>query len=201
MKRPNPDTRCPKCRITKTFCYCASVAPISNKNFVTLLIHHREKNLTTNTAVLANRVLDNSEIFYRGIKEAPIEEMSFEKEGHRSLLLFPDDRSLPLDQDLLERLPGPYNLIVPDGSWSQARKFKKRIKYLQTVPSVHLPYTYESEYYLRRQSKKENLCTYEAIMRSLGIMEGTGIEEKMLLSFRAMVSNILRSRTSSYTHI
>ena len=201
MKRPNPDSRCPQCRISKIFCYCSSVRPFYNKNFVTLLIHHREKHLTTNTAVLANRVLKNSEIFYRGVKDAPIEQLSFEKAGHRSIVLFPDEQSHALDQTFLEEFPGPYNLIVPDGSWSQARKFKKRIKYLQEIPSVHLPFTYESEYYLRRQTKKENLCTYEAIMRSLGIIEGSEVENEMLLTFRAMVSNILRSRTSNYSNI
>ncbi len=198
MKRPKPENRCPECKVNHQFCYCGDVVSVPTHSHVTLLIHHREKHLTTNTAFLAKRVLKNSSLYFRGIQGQSIDEMSFEVPGHRSLLLFPDEQSHAFDENFMEKHPGPYNIIVPDGSWSQARKFKKRMSYLQTIPSIHLPFTYESEYYLRKQTKKENLCTYEAIARSLGVCEGAQVSENMLQVFRSMVSSHLSSRSSNY---
>lgn len=190
--------RCELCRINKTFCYCEHVKELNTNTLCTLIVHHRERFLTTNTAFLAQRVLKQSKLFFRGIKDNSIDHLSFEEKGHQSLFLFPDEESLPLDESFMEKYPGPYNLIVPDGSWSQARKFKKRIPYLQTIPSVHIPFKFSSEYYLRRQTKKENLCTYEAIARAYGILEDTETESVMLEIFRNMVSKILISRSSNY---
>jgi DTW domain-containing protein YfiP len=85
-------------------------------------------------------------------------------------------------------------LIVPDGTWRQASKVRKRLRGLDDVPCVTLPPGPPSRYRLRFESRDDGLATIEAIARAFGILEGSHIEEALLGVFGAMVERTLWAR-------
>lgn len=191
--------RCPLCKIKDDFCFCNKVKTLDTKTFVSLIIHQREIHLSTNTGFLAGRVLNNSQILYRGVRDGPCFNNRLIKDEFTPLYLFPDETSVVLTKDYLKSLNSKVHLIVPDGNWRQAKKFKRRIPELEKVQSVTLPPGPPSEYYLRRQSKLENVCTYEAIARAIGVLEGINAEKQMTEVFKIMVEQFLKSKTSYYS--
>lgn len=191
--------RCPLCRTPEEFCFCKKVKSLPTKTYVSLIIHHREQHLSTNTGLLANRVLPNSQILYRGLKNDPLSPEQLIKEDFTPLFLFPDETSVVLTKDYLQGLKSKVHLIVPDGNWRQAKKFKRRIPGLSDVQSVTLPKGPPSQYYLRRQNRLENVCTFEAIARAMAIIEGESTENEMMKIFKIMVEQFLKSKTAYYS--
>jgi len=99
-----------------------------------------------------------------------------------------------LTADFARTLPGPVNLIVPDGSWSQTRKFVRREPSLAGIPHVKLPGGPPSEYRLRIQPRETWLCTLEAIARGLGFLESYDVQQQLETLLRVMVERTLWSR-------
>ena len=162
-------------------------------------MHHRERYLTTNTARLARLCLPRCEIRLRGLGPNTLDLSDLiHEEGKVSLLLFPSEDAHVLSPEYLEKIKMPIKLIVPDGSWRQASKVAKREAELKNIDRVTLPFIKLSEYRLRREPKDEGLATFEAIARSIGIIEGPerGPKIQKLLEdvFRVMVSRTLKSR-------
>ena len=77
---------------------------------------------------------------------------------------------MELTPDFVCRLSGPVNLIVPDASWRQTKKFVRRELGLVGIPHVRLPPGPLSVYRLRAQRFDQNLCALEAIARAIGIL-------------------------------
>jgi len=180
------------------FCICAEIVRfrqrLNVRTRVLVLMHHREENLTTNTAHLASLLLPRCEIHLRGeIGQALVPEKILQ-EGESPLLLYPSEDAEFLDVELIERLPHPPTLIVPDGSWRQASKVAKRESFLKNVPRVTLRPDAPSRYRLRREPKAEGLATFEAIARALGVIEGKQIRQELEDVFDMMVERTLRSR-------
>ena len=188
------EKRCPLCRVNQLFCFCDQVKSYSNITKVSMLVHVRELSLASNTAHLVNRVLSNSEILIRGQMDSPLQLDGVIDANCRPLFLFPDESAQVLDEQFVKNNPGPYQLIVPDGSWRQAKKFKKREKILASIPSVKLESARPSEYILRKEPSPTSLCTFEAIARALGILESPSLQLKMEEVFTVMVDTVMRSR-------
>lgn len=176
-------------------CICELIPSIDIKTRVIVLMHYRESVLPTNTGKLAILTLKNSELRFRG--QPSSEQVTAEGLFHddrTTLLLYPDSTAQSLTQEYVETLGRPINLIVPDGSWRQARKMGTREPALAGVSHVKLMPGPLSEYRLRREHKPEGLATFEAIARALGIIEGPGIQSQMEHVFRVMVERTLWSR-------
>jgi DTW domain-containing protein YfiP len=88
----------------------------------------------------------------------------------------------------------PPVLLVPDGTWSQARKLLQRDPDLQRAEIVTLPPGPPSRYGLRRNAREGTLCTLEAIARALGIMEGREIEARLMSVLDLFVGRSLAVR-------
>jgi len=81
-----------------------------------------------------------------------------------------------------EPLPaGVRHLIVPDGTWSQARRIERRWFAGQGLPRVALGGPWPSVYGLRR--KREGLCTFEAVALALGVLHDGSLAEALLGRF------------------
>jgi DTW domain-containing protein YfiP len=162
---------------------------------VVVLMHHRERYLTTNTARLAQEVLPLCEIRYRGLQGHPLEVEGILDEHRAPLFLYPSEDSKILDANFVQSLgPKPVTLIVPDGSWRQASKVYKRESFLKDVPCVRLEAGPASQYQLRREPKAEGLATFEAIARAIGVLEGHHIRQELEALFQTMVSRTISSR-------
>ncbi|MDB4968907.1 MAG: hypothetical protein JWN44_4596, partial [Myxococcales bacterium] len=154
---------------------------------LTLIMHRAEERKPTNTGRLAALCLPNSDVIRRGAdREEP--PLVFGADT-QPLLVFPDDDATPLSQ--WAKLDRPVTLVVPDGTWRQAAKVRKRVAGLSDVPCVSLPEGNASRYRLRSESRAGGLATMEAIARAFGILEGAQVERALLELFYTMVDRTL----------
>ncbi len=191
-RRANPD-RCGTCRLHAADCICALVPTLHTRTRLALFVHYREARKVTNTGQLAARCLARSTVTIIGDLARPRAPFTVDA-GEQPVLLAPEDDAVPI-----ATFAGgaPVVLIVPDGTWRQATKMRRRIAELNDVPCVSLPDTGPTAYRLRAEHRPGGLATFEAIARALRILEGENgpaVEAAMLAVFDAMVERTLRSR-------
>ena len=179
-------------------CLCAEIAQcralMQIRTRVVVLMHHRERFLTTNTARLAALTLPGSEIRIRGLQSKPFDPSGILEDTRQPLLLYPSEEAVPLSPEYVRGLGRDVTLIVPDGSWRQASKVAKREPFLKDVPHVTLPEDKISSYQLRREPKESGLATFEAIARALRFLESPGIRASLEGLFNLMVNRTMDSR-------
>jgi len=186
-RRDNAAARCPRCLLHKSVCLCALVPTLETRTRLMLVIHRDEERKPTNTGALAVRCLSNSELIRRG-EERGTGVPPFSSDV-QPLLLFPHEDARPL-ADFVDS-PKPISLVVPDGTWRQASKVRKREAALAEIPCVTLPAGAPSIYRLRREPREGGLATMEAIARAFGVLEGQAIEDALMRIFRVMVDRTL----------
>lgn len=194
MRHLDSQHRCPRCEIRQPLCFCKFIPQITVPTRVIILMHTAEEMLSTNTARLAAKALTNCDLRIRGKKGQSLYTGDLRQTGRSSLLLYPSAHAQELNAELLGRLSSPVDLVVPDGSWSQTRKFVRRDEALAGIPHVKLPKGPPSAYRLRLQPQEEGLCTLEAIARSLGILENGHVQRQLEDLLRVMVERTLWSR-------
>ncbi len=187
-------SRCDRCRLREVLCICAEIPTLAIRGRVTILMHWREEKLSSNTAKLVALAVPRCEIRVRGAKDLPVQTDDLESADTRTLLLFPSPDSVELSAELLQTDPRPVHLIVPDGSWNQAKKVANREPHLRRLTRVRLPPGPPSKYFLREAPHPESLSTLEAIARALGITEGHPVQAQLETIFELMVERTLWSR-------
>jgi DTW domain-containing protein YfiP len=131
--------------------------------------------------LLAARCLASSVV----VVDGPVPPSVRDGEGPMALL-FPSEGARELS-----KADGPLTLVVPDGTWRQARKMRTRTKGLAGLPCVTLPPGPTTTYQLRAERREHGLSTLEAIARAFGILEGPAIEDALLAIQRVMVDRTL----------
>lgn len=86
-----------------------------------------------------------------------------------SLLLYPSKDSIPIEQ--LDPNHGPYNLILLDGTWPQAKGMYAASPRLHSMRQVRLIMTQPSTYVIRTQPMDGCLSTLETAAEALSILE------------------------------
>tara|TARA_Y100000780_G_scaffold232594_1_gene268533 strand:- start:208443 stop:208925 length:483 start_codon:yes stop_codon:yes gene_type:complete len=158
-------------------------------------MHCKELGLTSNTSSLALKSLESSELALRGKNGV---EFDFSiKEGYQPLFLYPSDDAQELNEEFVSSLDKPVQLVVPDATWRQARKFHKREKVLSSIPAVKLKGPFESIYTLRKAPDENSVCTLEAIAYAFGILEGEESKNKLLALLKVMNERVEISRNPS----
>lgn len=195
-RRSTQGKRCERCRINKMHCFCDEIKVHETKTRISIIMHHREKHLTSNTAKLATLTLSNAEIHQRGLPDRPfsLEQLNL-KSGVLPLYLFPDEDAVELNEDFLEANPGPYHLIVPDGTWNQAKKVRRREPGLSDLLCVKLSDSVKGEYKLRRGVRDDGVCTFEAVVYALEILENKEVALDLLRQFRLLNDRVAKSRS------
>jgi DTW domain-containing protein len=192
---PNIAERCHHCRMHINLCFCDLLIKMRTKVNVTVLMHYKEYAITTNTAHLIPKVLENADIRFHGHKnKQPLDLSDISQEQGTPLLLYPLTDTNILSPDFAKELKSPIHLFVPDGNWRQASHMIRRTPELATMKKVVLPIGAPSNYHLRHGPTPHHLCTYEAISRALGILEGKEIQNKMDDVFHTMVNRVLYTR-------
>ena len=160
-------------------------------------MHYRESFMTSNTANLLELMHEDCHIHLRGKMGETLDyESILDEENTTPLLLFPDEDAVELSAAYIQSLKKPINLIVPDGTWSQCKKVKKREISLKNVQTIKIPIGKPSQYKLRTAPKEGQLSTFEAMARVLGIIEGPNLQEKLESVFKVMIDRVLMSRCS-----
>jgi DTW domain-containing protein YfiP len=193
-RRDNAHVRCPRCRLHDSLCICALIPRIETRTRLLLVMHRYEDRKSTNTGRLATLCLPNSEIVVRGHEQQPSEPLPLPA-GTQPVLLFPAEDGGPIER--FARSERPVTLVVPDGTWRQASKVRKRVPGLRDVPCAALPAGKPSHYHLRVDAHEHGLATLEAIARALGVLEGErgpGVQQQLEDVLRAMVERTLWAR-------
>ena len=185
-RRDNAHRRCPACRLLDA-CICDLVPRLATRTRVVLLVHADEARKPTNSGLLAARCLQNVDVVI--VDDSPPPPLALPA-GTAPLVLFPGEGAAPL-----ARTDQPACLVVPDGTWRQARKLRTRVPGLVDVPCAVLPPGPPTEYVLRTERRPGGLATLEAIARALAVLEGDdAVAEAMLVPFRAFVARTLAAR-------
>jgi tRNA-uridine aminocarboxypropyltransferase len=167
-----------------TLCICALVPRIATRTRLLLVLHQLEDRKPTNTGRLAARCLVNSAIAARG-GQAPAPLWA----GTQPVLLFPHAEARPLEH--WRDAGQPLTLVVPDGTWRQANKARRRVPGLSDLPCVALPPAARSSYRLRHDRRPDRVSTIEAVALALRILEGPEAAEPLERIFRIMVDRTL----------
>jgi DTW domain-containing protein YfiP/DNA-binding transcriptional regulator GbsR (MarR family) len=162
-------------------------------------MHFRELSLTSNTARLAEIAIRDCEIRVRGRRDRPVDAHDLVGDPRSlPLLLYPSEDAAELGPEHSERarrLGRRIVLLVPDGNWRQGGKAARRTPGLADVECVKLPPGPPSEYGpLRTAPRPECVSTFEAIARSLGILEGKEVEDRLMGYFRVKLDRTLWAR-------
>jgi DTW domain-containing protein len=196
MTRMKIEKHCPRCRLRHVICLCNEIPNLKTNTFISLIVHQKEFYLPSTTSYYTQLALPKScEILIRGKKDQPlILEKDLEFKG-LPIILFPDEDSEILDHKWVENNPGPYHLIVPDGTWSQAKKVTKREAFLKDIKRVKLKNNKDSKYKLRHAPATDKLCTLESIIMALRFLERENIvADKLNTFFDLVVERHLISR-------
>lgn len=179
--------RCVGCGLPAELCLCASIAPLATRTTIALIAHRTEWGRSANTGRLLLRALPSTKLRLRGeaTNEAPAPLVG------RRLVLFPSADARPLTvadagDDLV--------LVVPEGSWRQARRALEREPWSMGAERVALPEGAPSRYALRTAPREEGLATLEAVARALGVLEGEAIERALTGIFEAFVARSMALR-------
>ena len=203
QRRASHHHRCDRCRINLYFCVCQHLIPLkATQTNVSLIVHVSELKLTSNSAQFVEKMNPaSSQIFIRGRVNEPFSPKNILQRSGRPLFLFPDENSLELNDEFKDNFPGPYHLIIPDGSWTQARKVWAREEAFRSIPTVKLPEGFLAEYKLRKAPRPDWVSTYEATAYAIGILENQNIKDDMMSFFRKWVESTLAARSGDFSSV
>ena len=170
---------------------CAVLPRLAVRTKVVLVIHRHELLRSSNTGMLALRALVNSELRIRGQSIGVSDLLSSD---YRSLLYYPSADAVELTSELVAVDPRPIQLIVPDGTWRQARKIHSRHPELKGVLRVKISTPNDSTYQLRAQSRPEGMATLLAVAAALRIIEGEAVALELMQLYQARVARTLGAR-------
>lgn len=189
------ETRCLGCGLPKDICLCEEVPRFETQTRVVVVMHWRETLTTTNTGRFLLSALPNSELRLRGAVHARLELGDLDARPGKLLYLYPCEGAVELTPEWAAATPGPFTLIVPDGTWRQARKvWKREQEGLKNAVAMALPPGEPSRYFLRRPPQEHCLSTLEATARALGVLEGKNVEAGLLGFFEKLVTRHLSLR-------
>lgn len=174
------------------WCFCKHLTPLPGKSFLTVIMHRKETALTSNTASLALKMLPKSELIIRGEKGDAFDFTP--KEGHQPLYLFPSEDAQVLTKEFAQSFGKPIQLIMPDGTWRQAKKFHKREPALASIPRVRVDQDLQHIYTLRKSPVPGGVCSLEAIAMAMGILDGDEVRDGLLQALRIMNRKVEVSR-------
>jgi DTW domain-containing protein YfiP len=123
--------RCPLCRFPAPGCLCPAVPRVRTRIEVLFVRHASERDRLTNTGHWAALALEGSTVLEQGAPGAPLDASALAAPG--TWALFPSPHG---------PAPGaapPRRLVVPDGTWAQARRMMQRVPELRALPRLPLP--------------------------------------------------------------
>ncbi|HVK71047.1 MAG TPA: tRNA-uridine aminocarboxypropyltransferase [Polyangium sp.] len=192
-KRTQRILRCEACWLPPSLCICKELAPMAVRTLLVLLVHHVERFKCSNTGRLVARMIPETIVRVHG---DPSREPAAPLPEGRVLLLYPDPEARVLSADLVEGRRAV--LMVPDGTWGQARRSARRDVDAREALVVKLPEGPSTRFgALRRSEREGTVSTMEAVARALGILEGPEVEARMMQVFEAFLERTVYVRANA----
>ena len=159
---------------------CSLFPRVATKTLVVVVMHGLEHPKPTNTGKLVVACLPHSELHLFGPDLPPLMERPWPA-THTPVVLFPVAGAEPIEAFRGTR---DMALIALDGSWRQAARLRRRFATLG-VRFAAAP-AGPSVYRLRAEPDAQGMSTFEAVTRSLAVLEGIDPEplERTLRIFR-----------------
>uniref|UniRef100_A0A0A9W2H5 tRNA-uridine aminocarboxypropyltransferase n=1 Tax=Lygus hesperus TaxID=30085 RepID=A0A0A9W2H5_LYGHE len=172
---------CSKCRRPESVCWCTCIPspPLRPMCTIVILQHPAEEKRCLRTAPMLQIALEDGKcIIYKG-KKFPQQSLSDRHVGLQqiledcnSILLYPSKDSVDLDEmPKVTSETTPYNLILIDGTWPQAKGIYNSTPALHTMKQVKLVNNTKSEYVIRTQPTDGCLSTLETAAEALAVLE------------------------------
>ena len=196
-----PRERCFHCHLILQDCICPQNPPLWTEHKITLLTSRKESRIPSNTGRLIRIMLENTTAIFIG-------EYGWERAVEREIagndytpvILFPMAPSID-GKNIIEKKGRPLNIFVPDTSWRNARRWLHK-PLLLNLPKIGLREIPASEYHLRKQSAKNYLCTFQAVislMKELEIKDFVSASFQMNERFRLWVKSLAKERGLTFT--
>ncbi|MFG0230491.1 tRNA-uridine aminocarboxypropyltransferase [Achromobacter sp. 413638] len=175
---------CLRCKRPESHCLCASIPALASRTRVVVLQHPSEARHPLNTARLAVLGLAGARLLV-GERYTPQDWMA---PGYAPHLLFPGPGARVLGQGMDGGEPArPIQLIVPDGTWTHARKLVRLNPELAALPRVMLQEGLTSRYRVRHADIDGALSSIEAIVHALNAIEAPARFDALLDPFERMI--------------
>lgn len=176
---------CHDCQYPIVTCVCHAIESVDLKTNIYILQHPKEKNHAKSTVRLLR--LLSSKIKVINTHEQNLIEKSLNKlDKSTTAVIYPNQRSIALDANSNQKQTKCIkNLIVIDGSWSQAYSIYHNNKYLHKFVSYHFDKPPTQKFTIRKAKRAEQLSTLEAVAYSLLHIEGQN-EQPFLFLFKEM---------------
>ncbi|CAN7940417.1 unnamed protein product [Ixodes hexagonus] len=194
---------CNKCRRPPVVCWCSSLpeTPVAVSSKVFILQHPGEVKRNLRTAPMLEAALGGERcVVLRGRRfsrerQGPLSAVLDEAGGspcEDTLVLYPGPNAEPLEElpTVGERGRG-YNLILLDGTWSQARSLFHNSPQLHRLRQVQINPNRTSGYVIRTQPTRECLSTVETVAYALSVLE----ESPQLQEANAMATCLVQVLT------
>ncbi|KAH7953592.1 hypothetical protein HPB49_010513 [Dermacentor silvarum] len=171
---------CNKCRRPPSVCWCCSLpaTPVAISSKVYILQHPGEVKRNLSTAPMLEAALSNERcIILRGRRFSrerygPLESVLEDPPSADTILLYPgpEAKDVQLLATVQQRGRG-YNIVVLDGTWSQARSLFFNSPQLHSLQQVQINASQASHYVIRTQPTSECLSTVETVAYALAALE------------------------------
>lgn len=192
--------RCPRCRFPVEVCLCPDVPALRTRLRFVILRHASERERLSNTARWGALAIEGTLLLEHGLPVAPVEHAVLATPG--AMLLFP---GAPAPEPAPEAAPDPGPgagppgggppappplVVVPDGTWAQARRMVQRVAPLRALPRLSLPVA--SPALRLRRPPEGGMSTLEAMAGALAWFGEQDAADRLVALHAAGVERILR---------
>ncbi|OXU28119.1 hypothetical protein TSAR_002626 [Trichomalopsis sarcophagae] len=176
---PEMRDKCAQCRRPAGVCWCPGLpkTPLSPSSRIIILQHPAEIKRCLRTAPMLTLALESGKcLTFRGKKFPSLKHDGLFEilSDENTVLLYPSPEAVPLDELTTVGVDGqkPYNLVLLDGTWPQAKAMYTASPTLTKLKSCKLVNVPTSEYVIRTQPTEGCLSTLESGALALSILEG-----------------------------
>jgi DTW domain-containing protein YfiP len=184
--RHSRDPRCPRCAFRGDPCLCPEVPQVETQLGILIVRHAAEIKKQSNSARWAALALDCTVIDYAATS-APFDAAAL-GDLHDAWLLFPGGDATP------PPAAPPRRLIVPDGTWQQAKRIAARVPELRRLPHLCIGEVPQERRLRRAPENVNGMSTLEAIACALELC-GEPLPAAQLRDLhRAVMARVERAR-------
>ncbi|KAG7161235.1 tRNA-uridine aminocarboxypropyltransferase 2-like [Homarus americanus] len=168
---------CNRCSRPVGVCWCWSLGRqrVNTSCRVVVLQHPHEEKRCLRTAPILQTALPKGayvEIKGKRFSFARFPQLEDIFNSENSILMYPGEKAISLEElPCVGEGQAPYNIIIIDGTWQQAKSMYHNCRQLHNLRQVSLSGKYISEYVIRTQPTEDALSTVESAAIALATLE------------------------------